>query len=434
MLMKIGDVTNQLGISHRSLYYWESVGILKSIRGNDNDYRYYDEENLQKIKQIILLRKLRLSIPSIQEIFSSADLSKVISVFTSHLDSSKKEITQLNALGIVLQQLINMLKDKKNIESVYNYLDTNHSCEMQELKDALNTVLTEPKKEIDVETIIEQIVDMTSIDLLLEPMTKEDIPIVVEIVKQCYKNTKEIDKLLFYFNMEQQLSQPDCTWIYKIMQSGECIGEIDLAFVGMEAMVIRYFACLDYDMNIYIFELLKKQFPQILSFNIYIAHNDNIDDFTYDFEGKKRQFADDNGFIFYTDARWNRLLKMLKPHDEVYNSSRYRFALLDGSMDGVSFRFFGVDKLDFYDGKLTNCRMTDVDFSGALIYDTWIGNSRFYDNSFNGSDFRYVNFDDSTFINGSFKNCTFRDCDLDGLTIDDINIKEALKYYKENKK
>jgi DNA-binding transcriptional MerR regulator len=89
-LMKIGDVTNKFGISHRSLHYWESAGILKSSRA-ENDYRYYDEENLLKIKQIVLLRKLRLSIPSIQEIFTSEKLSRIISVFTDHLTKQKKK-------------------------------------------------------------------------------------------------------------------------------------------------------------------------------------------------------------------------------------------------------------------------------------------------------------------------------------------------------
>ena len=48
--------------------------ILQSSRGS-NDYRYYDEENLQKIRQIVLLRKLWLPIPSIREIFLSEDLT-----------------------------------------------------------------------------------------------------------------------------------------------------------------------------------------------------------------------------------------------------------------------------------------------------------------------------------------------------------------------
>lgn len=49
---------------HRSLHYWEDTGILTCTRG-ENGYRYYDEENIRRIKQIVLLRKLRLSIPSI---------------------------------------------------------------------------------------------------------------------------------------------------------------------------------------------------------------------------------------------------------------------------------------------------------------------------------------------------------------------------------
>lgn len=268
----------------------------------------------------------------------------------------------------------------------------------------------------------------------LVSMTFEDVPEVVEVIKRCYSNIKEIDKLFLYFNIKQQLTQPDCTWYYKIMQSGECIGTINLAYLGMEAMVIRCFACLDNDINIYIFELLKNLFPHVLSWNIYIAQNDNIDDFTYDWEGKKKQFADDNGFVFYTDSRWNRYLKMLKPHDEVYNSSRYRFALLDGSMDGVSFRFFGINKLDFYDGSLTNCRMTDVNFSNALIYDTWLENGRFSECGFINCNFRYSDFNGSKFNNCNFENSEIKDSSISGLTIDGINVSEAMEFYKSRTK
>jgi len=141
MLMKIGDAVSKYGISHRSLHYWESAGILKSVRA-ENDYRYYDEENLLKIKRIVLLRKLRLSIPSIQEIFTSQELSKIIAVFADHLDETKKEAEQMNALGKVLRQILNMLRDRLDMDKVYNYLDTTHSAESEELKAALKTVLS----------------------------------------------------------------------------------------------------------------------------------------------------------------------------------------------------------------------------------------------------------------------------------------------------
>lgn len=431
MLVKIGDVTSKLGITHRSLHYWENAGILKSCRG-ENDYRYYDEENIQKIKQIVILRKLRLSIPSIQEIFSSDELSKVITVFTDHLYETKKEIEQLNALGTVLRQLLNMLKDKQDMDSIYQYLDTTHSTESEELKAALKTVMSEPVK-ISIETPSEPIVDMTGIDLSLELFEKQDIPELIEIIKCCYNNTEDTEKLLFYWDFNG-FDMPDCRWFYKIMQGGECIGAVNLAFVGMEAMLIRCLAYGDADNNVYLFELLKQKHPDILCWNIYFPNEDenNTEHFCFDFENKKRQFADDNGFSFYTNARWNRYIKMLKPHDEVYNSSRYRFGLLDGSMDDVSFRFFGADRLDWYDGKMTNWRITDCNFGAALVYDSWMGNSKFIDTCLDDSNFIHACLARSVFMGGSFADCKIENCDISGMTIDGIDVKEALEFYKKH--
>jgi len=430
MLMKIGDVTNKFGISHRSLHYWESAGILKSSRA-ENDYRHYDDENLLKIKQIVLLRKLRLSIPSIQEIFTSEELSRVIAVFTEHLDETQKETEQLNALGVVLRQLLNMLRNRQTMDSVYTYLDKAHSAESRELKAALQTVMSEPVKEIVVETPPEPVVDMTGIDLSLQPLSKQDIPELTEIIKSCYSSTEGLEKL-YYWDFDG-FDMPGCRWFYKVMQDGQNVGAINLICVGMEAMLIRSIAYNDPDNNVYLFELLKQTHPNILCWNIYFPNKDaNEGEFHFDWDGKKRQFADDNGFTFYTDARWLRYIKMLKPHDEVYNSSRYRFASLDGSMDGVAFRFFGVCNLDWYDGKMTNWTVNDCDFGNALIYDSYMGNSRFYDSTLTNIEFRHNRLDDSNFSNSSFKNCVIENCDLTGMTIDGINVEEALEAYKKS--
>jgi DNA-binding transcriptional MerR regulator len=421
-------------ISHRSLHYWESSGIVKSSRG-ENDYRYYDDENLLRIKQIIILRKLRLSIPSIQEIFTSKDLSKAVEVFTSHLQDTNREKEQLDALGTILRQVITIIKDRQNINSVYQFLDTNHISESNELKEALQKVFTEPVQEIAIQTPPEPVVNMTAIDLSLEQMTKADVPEVSEVIKQCYRHTAEMDKLFFYFNFENQLNMPDCALYYKIIQAGECVGAIGLASVGKEAMLIRTIAYDDPDNNIYLFELLKQKHPDILCWNIYFPNDNenNADHWQYDFENKKRQFSDDNGFTFYTDARWNRYIKMLKPHDEVYNSSRYRFALLDGSMDDVAFCFFGTERLDWYDGRMVGWRITDCNCENALVYDTFLGNSKFYEGGFENSDFRYNRFHGCTFYKAILKDCAFTDCDLDGMTIDGVNVKEAIDLYRKSK-
>jgi DNA-binding transcriptional MerR regulator len=431
VLIKIGDVTNKLGISHRSLHYWESVGILKSSRA-ENDYRYYDEENLHKIKQIVWLRKLRFSIPSIQEIFTSENLSKIIAVFTNHLEETKKEEEQLNALGIILRQLLNMLKDHQDMESLYKYLDTNHSAESEELKAALQTVMPETAGDIADETPPAHVADIAGFNLSLKPLSKQDIPELTEIIKSCYGGAEGLERL---YNWDfSGFDMPGCHWFYKVIQDGKNVGAVNLVCVGMEAMLIRSVAYNNPENNICLFELLKQAHPEILCWNIYFpSENESEGDFYFDWDGKKRQFADDNGFTFYTGARWNRYIKTLKPHDEIYNSSRYRFALLDGSMDGVSFRFFGADKLDWYDGKMTNWTVNDCDFGNTLIYDSYMGNSKFYASTLTNIEFRHNCLDGGKFSNNSLKNCVIGNCDITGMTANGINVMEALEFYKSQK-
>lgn len=61
MLMKIGEIASKFGISHRSLHYWEDVGIIKSSRA-ENDYRYYDLTYLKNISIISIGWKTMLFI------------------------------------------------------------------------------------------------------------------------------------------------------------------------------------------------------------------------------------------------------------------------------------------------------------------------------------------------------------------------------------
>jgi len=64
-LVKITDLTVQLGISSRSLRYYEQAGLLQSTRLPHEKYRYYDAENVTRLQQIIVLRKMQIPIKDI---------------------------------------------------------------------------------------------------------------------------------------------------------------------------------------------------------------------------------------------------------------------------------------------------------------------------------------------------------------------------------
>lgn len=55
-LIKITRVTEMFGVSSRTLRYYEQVGLLRSERPPFEKYRYYDSENINRLRQILVLR------------------------------------------------------------------------------------------------------------------------------------------------------------------------------------------------------------------------------------------------------------------------------------------------------------------------------------------------------------------------------------------
>ena len=67
-LQTISQVSKQFRISTRTLRYHEQIGLIQSTMKEDYSYRTYNEATLLRLKQIIVLRKLRIPLKSITEI------------------------------------------------------------------------------------------------------------------------------------------------------------------------------------------------------------------------------------------------------------------------------------------------------------------------------------------------------------------------------
>jgi len=65
-LIKIKDVSDRYGITARTLRYYEDMGLISSTRSGDYAFRLYDETAVRRIEQILVLRKLNVSIRDIQ--------------------------------------------------------------------------------------------------------------------------------------------------------------------------------------------------------------------------------------------------------------------------------------------------------------------------------------------------------------------------------
>ncbi|MBU5677680.1 effector binding domain-containing protein [Alkaliphilus sp. MSJ-5] len=148
-MLRIGEIAKKFDISNRTLRYWEEEGIISSIR-TENGYRFYDDENAVRIKQIILLRKLRMPIADIERVFISDGYDIAIDALTSHLEKLKQEAIVITSLSTVLEKLIRQIKAGKNLNQVFLYLEKQSKTIDSEIEKALQIVLSERKNNMSV--------------------------------------------------------------------------------------------------------------------------------------------------------------------------------------------------------------------------------------------------------------------------------------------
>ena len=77
MKMQINEFAKLTGVSVRTLHYYDEIGLLKpALVDAQNGYRFYDENSLLRMQEILFYRELDFPLKSILEILSSPDYDK----------------------------------------------------------------------------------------------------------------------------------------------------------------------------------------------------------------------------------------------------------------------------------------------------------------------------------------------------------------------
>lgn len=114
-LTTISQVSKSYGISTRTLRYYEQIGLLQSTKADDYAYRVYSPQAIQRLQQIIMLRKLRIPLKKIGDIFSNPGTATIISVFMESVSEINDELTSLSTMRLILEKLLGELKAKADI-------------------------------------------------------------------------------------------------------------------------------------------------------------------------------------------------------------------------------------------------------------------------------------------------------------------------------
>lgn len=108
-LIRINEVVDNFGVSSRTLRYYEEMGLLRSKHPDNKSQRYYDADALERLKQIIVLRKLQIPIKDIVTIFKSENTAALIQAFVEKLESLDTEISALSELRRLVDDFLHKM-------------------------------------------------------------------------------------------------------------------------------------------------------------------------------------------------------------------------------------------------------------------------------------------------------------------------------------
>ena len=115
-IQTVSQVSKFFGVSTRMLRYYEQNSLITSQRQQDYAYRVYDRENIKRIQQIIILRKLQVPIKQIKIILDNPSAVEVIKIFEENIAEMDEQITALSTIKEVLARFIEQLQEKADVK------------------------------------------------------------------------------------------------------------------------------------------------------------------------------------------------------------------------------------------------------------------------------------------------------------------------------
>ena len=116
--MQIGALAERAGVSHRTIHYYERIGLMAPAEREGTGYRYYDEQSLKRLEKIAVLKQLGLSLDDIASVIDLyfTDPSgikgkeKVLGILEAQLAKTSSQLDELTTFKHDLEMNIERMK------------------------------------------------------------------------------------------------------------------------------------------------------------------------------------------------------------------------------------------------------------------------------------------------------------------------------------
>lgn len=117
--MQIGELSERAGVSHRTIHYYERLGLVTPAEREGTGYRYYDEVAVKRLEKIAALKRLGLSLDEIAAVidlyFEDASgikgKERVLEILQAQLVNANAQLDELSAFKRDLESNITRMQE-----------------------------------------------------------------------------------------------------------------------------------------------------------------------------------------------------------------------------------------------------------------------------------------------------------------------------------
>ena len=104
--MQIGELARQAGVTHRTIHYYERIGLLPSAQRARAGHRRYDESFVGRLHRIAAFKNLGLSLDEIAEVLAATEgpdadpaaSARALAALRRHLAQAESRMRELCSL------------------------------------------------------------------------------------------------------------------------------------------------------------------------------------------------------------------------------------------------------------------------------------------------------------------------------------------------
>ncbi len=112
MTYSVSQLAKMFGLSRSTLLYYDNLGLLSPKRCAESNYRIYSEQDVERLKQIVVLRRTGISLDEVKRLLDTQS-SKTKDILQQRLALINDEI---NALRQQQQQIVNLLGNRELLQ------------------------------------------------------------------------------------------------------------------------------------------------------------------------------------------------------------------------------------------------------------------------------------------------------------------------------